>query len=100
MTHAYFSLPPALFEAIGIAGFALYVLNYALLTFHRVTSQSKTYFVLNMFAATFVLIGLTHSFNLASALIQAFWIVISITAIVMRLRPRKDAAHTRTSALA
>lgn len=91
MSHAFFLVPPALLEAIGIAGFALYVLNYALLTLHRITSQSSTYFVLNMIAATFVLIGLTHSFNLASALIQGFWIVISITAIVVRMRPAKDA---------
>lgn len=76
---------------IGVAGFALYVMNYALLTLHRITSHSRIYFVLNMIAATLVLIGLTHSFNLASALIQTFWIVISITAIVVRTRPAKDA---------
>ncbi len=86
------TVPPAVFEAIGVVGFALYVLNYGLLTFHRVTSHSKAYFVLNLIAATMVLIGLTYSFNLASALIQMFWIVISITAIVMRLRPAK--AHS------
>ena len=80
------SIPPAWLEAIGVAGFALYVLNYGLLTIHRLTSQSKAYFVLNMFAASCVLIGLTHSFNLASALIQGFWIVISVVAILMRLR--------------
>lgn len=90
MLAALLSLPPAVFEAIGVAGFALYVLNYSLLTLHRITSHSKTYFVINMIAASFVLIGLTNSFNLASALIQGFWIVISITAIVVRLRPAKE----------
>lgn len=90
MLTALLSLPPAVFELIGVAGFALYVLNYSLLTLHRITSHSKTYFVINMIAASFVLIGLTNSFNLASALIQGFWIVISITAIIVRLRPAKD----------
>lgn len=86
MAQLYHLLPPALFEAIGVAGFALYVLNYSLLTLHRLTSHSTTYFAINMVAAACVLIGLTQSFNLASALIQGFWIVISITAIILRLR--------------
>lgn len=100
MSHIYVSLPPALFEIVGIAGFALYVLNYALLTLHRLTSRSKTYFVINIFAASFVLIGLTQSFNLASALIQGFWILISITAVIVRLRPAKDEAAAPQSQLA
>ena len=91
MSDFFSSLPPALFEGIGIAGFALYVLTYGLLTFKRITSESKIYFVLNMIAASCVLIGLTHSFNLASALIQLFWIVISCAAILIRLRPEKPA---------
>jgi hypothetical protein len=86
MSDFFLSLPPVIFEAIGIAGFALYVLNYGLLTFTHVTSEPKCYFVLNMIAASCVLIGLTHSFNLASALIQLFWIVTSTTAIVLRQR--------------
>ena len=80
-------VPPQVFDAIGVLGFALYVLNYGLLTFQKVTSASATYFVLNLAAATCVLIGLTYTFNLASALIQLFWIVISIAAIVIRMRP-------------
>lgn len=80
------ALPPRLFEAIGVAGFALYVINYGLLTFQKITSASNTYFVLNLAAASLVLVGLTHSFNLASALIQLFWIAISLVAIVLRIK--------------
>ncbi|MCW1951920.1 MAG: hypothetical protein KIH44_011215 [Octadecabacter sp.] len=86
------SLPPALFDAIGVCGFGLYVLNYTMLTFHRVTSHCKTYFAINLVAASMVLTGMTFSFNLASALIQMFWIGISITAIIMRFRATKGEA--------
>ena len=79
-------IPPNVLETIGVLGFCLYVLNYTLLTLHRVTSHSTTYFIINLAAASMVLLGLSNSFNLASALIQMFWIVISITAIVIRLR--------------
>ena len=88
MSVFFLSLPPVIFEAIGIAGFALYVLNYGLLTFKQGTSESKCYFMLNMIAASCVLIGLTHSFNLASTLIQMFWIVISCVAKKRRLRSK------------
>jgi len=86
-------MPPVLpqtsalvFDVIGVLGFAIYVTTYALLTFQKITSHSPRYFALNLTAATFVLVGLTQSFNLASAMIQMFWIVMSITAIAMRLK--------------
>jgi hypothetical protein len=80
------TLPTELFDAIGVAGFGLYVLNYTLLTVHKVSSHQIRYFILNLFAASMVLIGLISAFNLASALIQGFWIVISIVAITIRIR--------------
>jgi hypothetical protein len=89
MSQTFNLISPAWFEAIGVIGFGLYVLNYTLLTLHHLTSHSKTYFAVNIIAASCVLIGLTHSFNLASALIQGFWIIISFTAIFVRLRPGK-----------
>ena len=82
-------LTPAILEMIGVLGFAIYVLNYALLTINKLKSEHMMYFVLNWLAATFVLIGLTASFNLASALIQVFWIGISTIGIMIRLRAQR-----------
>lgn len=79
---------PVLFESIGVGGFCLYVLNYTLLTLHKFTSHDARYFALNLAAASMVLIGLMASFNLASAMIQLFWVVISTTAILLRLRQK------------
>ncbi|WP_438955357.1 CBU_0592 family membrane protein [Cognatiyoonia sp.] len=73
-----------IYEAIGVAAFALYVMNYLLLTIEEVSSEQASYFVLNWLAATFVSIGLMQSFNLASALIQIFWIGISSWGIYVR----------------
>ncbi|AKS46891.1 hypothetical protein SAMN05444287_2015 [Octadecabacter temperatus] len=86
------NMPPALFDAVGVFGFGLYVLNYTMLTFHRVTSHCKSYFAINLVAASMVLIGMTFSFNLASALIQLFWIGISVAAIIVRVRASKGGA--------
>lgn len=80
------SFSPQTYDMIGVTGFGLYVLNYTMLTFNILRAEHVTYFVVNWLAASFVLIGLTASFNLASALIQVFWIVISTIGILLRLR--------------
>ncbi len=83
------AIRPEIYDAIGVAGFALYVLNYGLLTVQRDWSAHVTYFVINWLAASLVLVGLMASFNLASAMIQIFWIVISTVGIIIRLRRRR-----------
>lgn len=92
------TLPAEVFDAIGVAGFGLYVLNYSLLTVQKLNAQQITYFVINLIAASMVLIGLIHAFNLASAMIQGFWIVISIYAIFTRIRSARPTAKHRTEA--
>lgn len=88
----------ALFDAIGLAGFGIYVLNYLALTFHIMRTDSALYFGMNLIAASCVMIGLIVSFNLASALIQGFWIALSIIGIVIRLRrPYRRETVSRTA---
>ncbi|SMY08645.1 CBU_0592 family membrane protein [Flavimaricola marinus] len=78
-------------DLIGILGFCVYVTNYTLLTLHKLDSRGVLYFVLNIAAASCVLIGLAGSFNLAAALIQGFWIVASLAAIILRFRQDRRA---------
>jgi hypothetical protein len=75
-------------RAIGVLGFMTYVMTYLLLCLNVVSSTQVRYFALNILAATLVLISLTVEFNLASALIQCFWIVIGALAVILRLRSR------------
>jgi hypothetical protein len=78
-------IPTFYLEVIGIAGFVAYVLTYTMLTLRLVTGDSLIYFCMNLGAASMVMVGLMASFNLASALIQAFWIAISVVGISMRI---------------
>ena len=85
------ALPEYFFETIGVIGFCLYVLAYTLLTLRLLAGNSVKYFSLNLTAASCVLIGLTVSFNLASALIQLFWVVMSLVGITLHvLRPARS----------
>mgnify|MGYP001793791878 CR=1 FL=1 len=88
MSISFNALTPGVFDAIGVAGFGLYVLNYTLLTFRKIQTEHILYFVINASAASMVLVGLSSSFNLASAMIQVFWVGISVVAIIIRLRAR------------
>lgn len=73
-------------ELIGIGGFCLYVLTYSLLTLRVISGHSLKYLLMNLTAASSVLIGLTTSFNLAAAMIQIFWITMSLIGIALHLR--------------
>jgi hypothetical protein len=76
---------PTLLDRIGVCGFVLYVVNYTLLTLGWVSGDSVQYFAVNLVAAALALIGLSGNFNLASALIQSFFITMSTLGIAIRI---------------
>ena len=84
-----FAFGPELCRILGVAGFLTYVINYTCLSLRLLSGDSIPYFLANTLAASLVLISLSAEFNLASALIQGFWICIGLVAIVLRLRMRE-----------
>jgi len=78
-------LSAQILNLIGVAGFLFYMLSYSLLQLGKISGDSFTYTVLNMLAATLVLVSLLHQFNLASALIQISWIAISVVGLIRLL---------------
>ena len=79
-------------RAVGVAGFLMYVFNYFALSTRLLTSEHTSYFVINIAAATMVLVSLSQDFNLASALIQGFWIIMGCVAVFLRLGWRRSRA--------
>lgn len=76
-------------EFVGVAGFALYLLSYCLLQLDRVDGNSSVYARMILIAATLVLVSLYFEFNLASALIQISYIIISMIGLLKRARKRR-----------
>ena len=74
------------FEIVGVLGFFLYVTSYTLIACRILNPDTKRFFAMNGCAATMVLIGLMVSFNLAAAMIQVFWIILSIIGVLVRVR--------------
>ena len=70
-----------LYHYVGIAGVAFYLIAYALLQLGLLRGSDYRYTLMNMAAASCVLISLIDEFNLSSFLIQVSWIVISIVGL-------------------
>lgn len=70
-----------LLNNVGLLGVGFYLSSYALLQMGVLRGNGYPYVVMNLIAASLVLVSLQASFNMSSALIQIFWIVISVFGI-------------------
>ncbi len=83
------------YNAIGILGSATIILAYLLLQLERLTSNSITYSILNLFGAAAIIFSLYFEPNLPSLVIESFWVLISIVGICRwLLRTNKQADQT------
>ena len=72
----------AWYDAVGTVGVATIVITYMLLQTERIRSGRFLYSLLNAVGASLILISLYYSFNLPSAIVESFWLVISIYGLV------------------
>lgn len=78
----------AICRFVGLIGVALYVVGYFCLCLGKLDSRKPLYFGMVFTAASCVLVSLWADFNLSAALIQSFYIVMSLGGIlVRRIRP-------------
>lgn len=73
-----------IFRAAGLTGFATYVIVYAMVGWRVLSGDSLLFFFGNTVAAALVLISNVSEFNLASVLIQIFFITIGMSAMILR----------------
>lgn len=76
-------------EMLGLSGAIIYSVSYLLSAYDRLPSQSPIYYVSKLVAAGLVLVSLYESFNLASVVIQVFFVVVSMIGIVRHLDARR-----------
>ena len=76
-------------DIIGILGAGLIVLAYFLNQSRILPSENIRYPLLNLAGAVFLLYSLYFSFNLASVLIEVFWIGISLLGIYKALKEKR-----------
>ena len=69
------------FQLIGLVGAGVYIVTYVCLTLGWLDARRMPYFMCNLSAASLVLVGLVNAFNPASAVIQVFFIGVSLVGL-------------------
>jgi predicted membrane protein len=79
-------------DIIGMAGTSLVVGAFFLLQLNKVSPKGLTYNLMNLIGALFLLFSLCINFNLASFVIEVFWIAASVIGLV-QYRKNKNAVQ-------
>ncbi|MDN3640867.1 hypothetical protein QWY82_18855 [Simiduia curdlanivorans] len=77
-------------DIIGVTGTALVVGAFTLLQLEKIQPTKLTYNLMNLVGAIFLLISLCINFNLASFIIELFWIAASVIGLVKYFRRRGE----------
>ncbi|MGR8946992.1 MAG: CBU_0592 family membrane protein [Gammaproteobacteria bacterium] len=76
------------YDAVGISGVTIILIVYYLLQTERMRSDQLAYSVVNLLGAVLICVSLYYQFNLASFVIEIFWILISVIGIVRYYQKR------------
>ncbi len=79
-----------LWNAMGFIGAAAIILAYALLQFGYWQSQQRVYSATNAFGAALILLSLIFEPNWPSVVIESFWLLISLIALLSKRSPQKQ----------
>jgi len=77
------------YDILGTLGVAFIVAAYAAVQSGKWASSRLSYSVVNLVGAILILISLTYNFNLASVIIEGFWILISLWGILNWFKSRR-----------
>lgn len=64
-------------DIIGVVGVSFVLATYYLLQFDKIDAKGFWYSFLNLFGAVLIMYSLLYNWNLASVIIEIFWIAIS-----------------------
>ena len=87
-------MQPWIINSIGMLGTLLVVLAFFLLQLERTDPKSLSYNVINLCGALLLLISLCFNFNLASFVIELFWIAASLIGLWKYWRRTGQSAST------
>ncbi|WP_299900269.1 hypothetical protein [uncultured Ruegeria sp.] len=76
-------------DVIGSFGALIVVAAYFATQMRMMNSDDLAFPVINLLGSVLIVYSLLQNFNLASMLIEGFWIVISIIGIIQHVRLRR-----------
>jgi hypothetical protein len=81
-----------LFDVIGMSGTGLVVGAFFMLQLGKASPEGLTYNVMNLSGAIMLLISLCYNFNLASFVIEIFWIAASLIGLYKYFKAKQSTA--------
>jgi predicted membrane protein len=90
----FFTMELGIIDAIGMLGTLLIVLAYYLLQLERTDPKSLSYNIINLTGAALLLFSLCFNFNLASFVIEVFWICASLIGLWKYWRRQGSASQS------
>ena len=66
------------YDLVGLVGVSFIIISYFFLQIGRISPTNSLYSIANIIGSTLILVSLYHEFNLPSAVIESFWILISL----------------------
>lgn len=79
----------SVWEWAGVVGAIIYAVSYIFTSLDLLPSQSPHFYLVKLVAAVLVMTSLVDQYNLATLLIQAFFIVISVFGIMRHFSARR-----------
>lgn len=76
-------------DAVGSVGALIVVAAYFATQMRMMNSEDLAFPVVNLLGSVLIVYSLIHNFNLASMLIEGFWIIISLIGIIQHFRLRR-----------
>lgn len=76
-------------DAIGSFGALVVVAAYFATQMRYMNSEDLAFPVVNLLGSVLIVYSLLQNFNLASMLIEGFWIIISVIGIIQHFRLRR-----------
>lgn len=73
-------------DIVGAVGVALVIGMYFMLQSGRIEASRPIFSILNAVGSALILISLAYAFNLAAALVEVFWLGISLYGLVRTMR--------------
>ncbi len=78
-------------DAVGSAGALVVVAAYFATQMRMMNSDDLAFPVINLLGSVLIAYSLLYNFNLASMLIEGFWIIISVIGIIQYFRLKRRA---------
>jgi len=78
------------YDIIGTIGVLIIIIAYFLLQINRLSTSHLSFSIMNIIGSIMILYSLSFNWNLASFIIEVFWILVSLIGVYNYFRKNQD----------